>query len=103
MTESIDTLLPEPDSPTSAKVSLGATVRLTPLTARIVSVDRSKRTDRFVMSSRSAPAAPGDGWRGSAAVAVLIRPTPHGRTCATDQLPGGCPATARAARGSGPP
>ena len=104
MTASIDTLLPEPDSPTRAKVSLGATVRLTPLTARIVSVGRSKRTARFSMSSRFAPAAvvSRDGLRGPTAVAVVIRSTPRGRASATDQLPAGCPAVAGAVRAPGP-
>jgi hypothetical protein len=52
MTDSMDTLFPDPDSPTRANVSLGATVRLTPLTARTVSRGNSKRTARFSISSR---------------------------------------------------
>ena len=60
MTDSIDTLLPDPDSPTSANVSLDATDKLIPLTARTVSAGNSNRTWRFSISrstDRSAPDA----------------------------------------------
>ena len=100
----METLFPEPDSPTSAKVSLGATLRLTPLTARIVSVGSSKRTARFSMSSRLAPVAvaPREGpWR-STAVAMVIGRAPRGRSCGSDQLPAGCREIAGAGREPGP-
>ena len=78
MTDSIDTLLPDPDSPTRANVSLGATVRLTPLTARIVSVGNSKRTARFSISSRFGPAEAAFGECPGPATAAWVVISPPG-------------------------
>src|SRR4051794_23416349 len=52
MRASMVTLLPEPDSPTTPRISPSSSVRLTPSTARSTPLEVGNSTERFWMSRR---------------------------------------------------
>jgi hypothetical protein len=75
MTESAVTLLPDPDSPTTATVSFGSTSRSRPFTAGCQAPSVRKSTFRSRMLSTAAGAKARETW--------FIRRTPHHTGLAT--------------------